>query len=356
MSGSSLDGVDLAAVDFSLNTPLPFDPEHLTWSLAASETVPFPKEISNALKEAPHLPAKKLFELHTKLGRFFGKVAKHFVDDNQLNPDFLSSHGHTVFHHPEKGFTLQIGDGASIASSAQIPVICDFRGADIALGGQGTPIAPAADRYLFSGYDFYLNIGGIANISSTLNNELVAFDIAPANQLLNHLAQKIGLKYDNNGQVAASGQLNPILLEVLNGFEFYKKDWPKSLDNQWIMNNFIPILDQSNDTIDNILHTTTQHIAIQIAQTIAALKRLEHKPSYRLFATGGGAFNSYLMNSIQQHSDVELVLPDSKLIAFKEAILMSLMGLLRIMEVPNCFASVTGAKKDSVGGAIYDWK
>ncbi len=352
MSGSSLDGLDLAACTFDVRMDAASIPV-ITWEMLAHETMPFSPEWTRRLQDAPHYPAKELLEIHQSFGKYLGLQCHTFIKKNKLKPDFISSHGHTIFHHPERGFTFQIGDGAAIAAIAQLPVVADFRTADIALGGQGTPIAPAADKYLFPGYDFYLNIGGISNITTTLNQNLIAFDIAPANQALNFLAKQAGLEYDKDGLLAARGKVDLELKAALEDLDYFTQPYPKSLDNQWIKQHYNSIFQQYSCSIPDKLCTACHQQAEQISQAVHDLQKLEAKKQYHMLVTGGGAFNSFLMEKIKEKSGLEIVLPSPEIIAFKEAILMGLMGVLRWLEIPNCFASVTGAEKDSIGGGIY---
>ncbi len=352
MSGSSLDGLDLAACIFDVKMDATGVPR-IAWKMLACETMPFSSEWAKQLQDAPHFSAKELLEIHQSFGKYLGEQCHIFIKKNKLKPDFISSHGHTVFHHPERGFTCQIGDGAAIAAMTKLPVVADFRTMDIALGGQGTPIAPAADKYLFPGYDFYLNIGGISNITTTLNQNLIAFDIAPANQALNFLAQQVGLAYDKDGLLAAKGKVNLELKAALDSLDYFTQAYPKSLDNQWIKQHYSSIFQQYNCSIPDKLCTACHQQAEQISQTVHELQKLEHKKQYSMLVTGGGAFNSFLMAKIKEKSGLEIVLPSPEIIGFKEAVLMGLMGVLRWLEIPNCFASVTGAERDSIGGGIY---
>ncbi len=358
MSGSSLDGLDIACCRFGLKRGEKEEVE-IEWELVKAVTVPFSDKWVARLANLPTQSALAFAKTHTYFGHYMAELVNAFLEKHDITPDYIASHGHTIFHHPDKLMTTQIGDGGALAANTGYTVICDFRTQDIALNGEGTPIAPAADLYLFSDYDFLLNIGGIANI--TLNDAAgpIAFDIAPANQVLNMLAQQKGMPYDHNGELAASGQLNDSLLSTVNQNDYYQQSWPKSLDNQWIHQNVFPVYQNHDAALEDKLHTACHHLAEQTAKAIDQLiaqKKL-NKSSYQLLATGGGALNAFLMDCIRQHCNekhsIEVVVPSIDIVLYKEAILMGLMGLLRVEGIVNCFSSVTGAKMDTVGGAVY---
>ncbi len=353
MSGSSLDGLDVAYCQFEVNNG------EVSWQLLDAETIKFDEKWVARLAHLPIQDAKTLAKSHTYFGRYMAELANDFIRKYDITPDLIASHGHTIFHEPERMMTLQIGDGAALAALTGITTVCDFRTQDIALAGEGTPIAPAADRYLFSGYDFYLNIGGIANVTCDANGKFIAFDTSPANQVLNMLANEMGLPFDLNGEIARSGHLNEELATTLNDLEYCSTDYPKSLDNNWIRDIVFPIFNhKKNISIADKLHTATRFIAQQIGNSIFHIIKKEKigKANYRMLVTGGGGFNAYLMECIEAEClqyNVEIVLPDKAIIEYKEAILMGLMGVLRMEEIPNCFSSVTGAKMDTIGGAVY---
>jgi anhydro-N-acetylmuramic acid kinase len=271
--------------------------------------------------------------------------------------DLIASHGHTVFHEPAQGFTVQVGDGAALATATGCTVVCDFRTADVALGGQGAPLAPMADKMLFPGYDFYLNLGGIANITCcTPAGQFVAFDVCGANQALNALANLLGQPFDADGELAASGQLDPVLWGKINEQDFFQLRYPKSLSNQWVQQHLTQTCLAATSPIPDRLHTVCQHVGQQLANSLQQVLDNEcfTKEKYRLLATGGGVFNGYLMQCIQRYlPKVEVVVPSENVVKFKEALLMALIGVMRLEGAPNCMASVTGAKRDAVGGGVF---
>ena len=357
MSGSSLDGVDIAYCHFEVDKDETGQLLVKEWSLQVAETIPFPEKWHNRLFNLPSQNALTFAKTHTYFGHHLGEVVLDFINTHKVYPDYIASHGHTIFHEPHARMTVQIGDGAAMAATTGYTVINNFRNQDVAINGEGAPVAPIVDRYLLKGHDFYLNIGGIANISCVLPNKVVAFDICPANQILNVLANQLGMEYDEDGKVAAQGTVDKALLTAMNAPDFYKKSYPKSLDNAWGGQHLLSLIEQNPDKIPNQLRTVVEHIAFQIAQSIQQVleKEAVAPANYTLLATGGGAFNVFLIERLQAHCDllkVKVVIPDAPIIQFKEAILMAWMGVLRMEEVPNVMKTVTGANRDTVGGSI----
>ena len=341
MSGTSLDGIDIACCRFS------GDFENLQWNIAAAETIPYPVAWKAKLSTAQDLPGAELAKLDFDYGRLLGSLAKSFMARHNLKPDFLASHGHTILHQPLQAYTLQIGHGGAIAAEAKEIVVCDFRSLDVALGGQGAPLVPIGDRLLFGAYSACLNLGGFSNISFEDNGNRFAFDICPVNIALNHFAQNLGYDYDKDGQIAASGIINADLLKKLNALDYYNSPPPKSLGREWVEKKFIPIINGFKIAVPDVLRTLTEHVAIQIqnsSQTINPGKML---------VTGGGAENSFLMLRLKAITNHEIVIPDKKLLHFKEALIFALLGLLRLENRVNTLATVTGASHDSCGGCIY---
>lgn len=361
MSGSSLDGLDIAFC--RLHTAWEGDAFLVkNWELLHADTLPFSTEWQQRLRNLPSATAFEFCEANAAFGHCLGQLVNQFFDENKLatkDIDLIASHGHTIFHEPKRGFTTQIGDGAALAATTGCRVACDFRTADVARGGQGAPLAPMADKLLFPGHDFYLNIGGIANITyHALNDHIVAFDVCGANQALNALAQLVGHHFDEGGQLAASGQLDPVLFDEINTQDFFAEQYPKSLSNQWVQQHLTSVCLRATSPIANRLHTVCQHVALQLERSIAQVLEKEGfaKEKYSLLATGGGAFNGYLMRCIQERlPNVEVVIPSENVVKFKEALLMALLGVMRLEGAPNCISSVTGAKRDALGGGIFDF-
>ncbi|MCB2219389.1 MAG: anhydro-N-acetylmuramic acid kinase [Bacteroidetes bacterium] len=340
MSGTSMDGVDLACCRFWLKK------ERWYFTIDAAQTIPYSTEWVKLLNHLFHEDGNKLTKTDYEFGLYLGHLVKQFMHEHNLKPDFIASHGHTIFHQPDQGYTLQIGNGNSIAAVTDLPIIYDFRSLDVALGGQGAPLVPIGDQLLFPSFDFCLNLGGFANISFELNGKRQAYDICPVNIVLNHLSQQIGLNFDPQGENAAKGQINQKMLDQLNGLDYYQKPFPKSLGREWVEDKVHPILNNSYIPVENKLATFSKHVAHQIG------KALLKKPKGRLMVTGGGALNSFLVNLLKEHTELEVHIPDEELIHYKEAMIFAFLGTLRWTNKINCLSSVTGASRDSSSGII----
>jgi anhydro-N-acetylmuramic acid kinase len=339
MSGTSLDGVDIAYCRFIENNG------KWEFDIIDATTVEYSEEWIERLTNSMKSDAESLALLNIEYGHYLGSITREFIREKKLAPDLISSHGHTIFHQPEKKLTLQIGDGAAIAAETGIPAVCDFRSKDVALGGQGAPLVPIGDRLLFPGYDQCINIGGIANISYEKNGQRIAYDICPANMALNYLSEKLGQKYDDGGRLAASGKTVIDLLSELDSLKYYHLNPPKSLGKEWVFDSFIPIIEKYSIPVQDALNTVTEHIAGQISETL--------QKQGKTLITGGGANNTFLINRIKEKSETEIVIPDRMLIDYKEALIFAFMGVLRWRNEINIFSSVTGAALDHCGGAVY---
>lgn len=340
MSGTSLDGLDIAFCEFELRDK--------TWSfrIIESSTITYDDFWVQSLRNSRKLSSSELEELDKAYGNFLGSAVLGFVKETELIPDFVASHGHTVFHEPELGITKQIGNGPEIHNITGFKVVCDFRVADVALGGQGAPLVPIGDQLLFNAYQACINIGGFSNISFDYEGKRVAFDISPANIVLNALVAPLGWKFDRNGDLARSGQIVSALLEKLNSLEYYQLPIPKSLGVEWVDEEFWPLIPKSVSTED-LLCTIVEHIAIQIAHTLDAYH------ISNVLMSGGGVYNDYLLSRISKHFSGDVQLPSNEVIEFKEALIFGFLGVLRIREEVNVLGSVTGAEKDHSSGHIY---
>ena len=338
MSGTSLDGIDIALCRFSQSD------NKWNYEIVESETIPYPLLWIEKLKEAPNLKAQEFLMLNDEYGRYTGELITEFLRGKEI-PQLIASHGHTIFHQPDQKFTFQLGNGASIAATTQITTVSDFRSFDVALGGQGAPLVPIGDQLLFSEFEYCLNIGGFANISFDQDGTRIAFDVCPANIVLNELALMKGFAYDKDGQLGASGTIDASLLQKLNNLDFYHQKWPKSLGREWAENQIMPLLSASGLSIEDQATTMYEHIAFQIASVIGN--------KGRLLATGGGSKNRFLIDQLKLKTACEVVLPDEKLIDFKEALIFAFLGVLAFNGQINVLSSVTGSTQDHIGGVIY---
>lgn len=340
MSGTSLDGLDIVMCNFS-------NDENNKWNFDWIDATTFPYDDvwKTKLSAADKLAGVELLELHNEYGRFMGKRVLAFMQHQQTRPQLICSHGHTIFHEPEKGLTFQLGNGASIAAQTGITTVSDFRTLDVALGGQGAPLVPIGDKILFDGYDYCLNLGGFANISFVDKNKRKAFDISPVNIIINHLAQQLGKPMDYYGEFAKKGIVDPNLFAKLNQLDHYAKKPPKSLGKEWLHQKVFPLLHSSRLTVPDQLRTVYEHIAFQL--------KLNVHERARVLVTGGGAKNTFLMDLLKQMVYADFIIPDEKLVDFKEALIFALLGILRVENRANCLSSVTGARHDNIGGIVY---
>lgn len=337
MSGTSLDGLDICLAEF--------EKDNSVWQfkILKAETIPYSTAWENKLRNSIHLSSEELLALNSEYGFYLGETVKNFITKHNItNINVIASHGHTVFHQPSKKFTLQIGDGRAIKIVTELPVIYDFRSQDVLLGGNGAPLVPIGDEILFSEYDACLNLGGFSNISLKLNNQRIAFDICPVNIILNKLSEKFNKKYDENGDLARKGNINNSLLEKLNALDFYTLAHPKSLGIEWCNQNIYPLF-AAIDPLD-IIATVTEHATIQISNIFNQFKLKN------ALLTGGGTFNTYLIEKIKTKTSTEIIIPEKEIINFKEALIFAFMGVLRLNNEINVLSSATGSSQDHSSG------
>ena len=365
MSGTSLDGIDIAYLEF----------EYINnWkaTILHSETIPYTKEWYDLLKNSAELPLKDIYDLDERYTEYLAGIIQQFIRENTIEHlDAVCSHGHTVLHQPHKGLTIQIGNLSKLAKLIQQKVVCDFRVQDVELGGQGAPLVPIGDRLLFGEYNYCLNLGGFANISKEIEIEVgveieheiendlsiesrkkskikrVAYDICPMNTVLNEYASRLGVTFDSGGEIARNAEVNQELLARLNGLSFYQQQPPKSLGIEWVNSIIFPLLNESGCTSEEIIATFTAHVAFQLSENI------QNNSAKKVLVTGGGAYNSYLIELLQQKTAAKIVLPQTDLIEFKEALIFGFLGVLRLENQINVLASVTGASKNHSSGKIY---
>ncbi|MEN8249530.1 MAG: anhydro-N-acetylmuramic acid kinase [Bacteroidota bacterium] len=346
MSGTSLDGLDLIYCQFEWRN------NNWQYKILNTKSIEYTTDWKTRLKNAFDLSDKELKVLDEKYGRWLGEQTKTFIDQDGLEVDLVASHGHTVFHQPKKGITVQIGSGQQIVNATGTTVVCDFRKQDVSLGGQGAPLVPIGDKYLFDRYIACINLGGIANISFDYKGERVAFDIGMANMLLNYLSNQVGHPFDKGGQLASRGKVDNGLLEALNNLEYYKLPYPKSTGYEWFISDVKPIIDKISLSIEDKMATAVEHEAEQIGKV---LEKYLSKAG-EVLITGGGAYNDFLIDRIKHFTPnhLSIIVPDKPIIEFKEALIFAFMGVLRNRNEVNCLKTVTGAIRDSSGGDIFN--
>ena len=342
MSGTSLDGIDIVACEFL------FDQGSWSFEIKHHHTFPYSGEWKKKLSDLPNASGLVLSSVNNEYGHLLGRVTRVFIESTKFMPDLVASHGHTVFHQPDRGLTLQIGSGSAIAVETGLPVVADFRSTDVAMGGQGAPLVPIGDKLLFSEFDACLNLGGFANISMVIDNERIAFDICPVNIVMNQLVAPTGIAYDEDGKLARSGNIVPELYTSLNELPFYRQDFPKSLGREWVESVFLPLVSTNQIKLRDLLRTITEHIAFQVNSSVRFIGNC------KVLVTGGGAHNHYLVERIRDLGTNEWVIPSNELVDFKEGLIFAFLGILRARREINVYQSVTGGRSDHCAGAIYD--
>ncbi len=343
MSGTSLDGIDLALIDFNI--------ESWKFKLLKTSTIPYPEKWIKTLTKIYNQDIKIIHEIDNSYTLFLSKIINDFIIENRIDGiDFVSSHGHTAKHIPLDGISYQLGNLSSINTQYNLTTICDFRKQDIELGGQGAPLVPIGDKILFSEYTACINFGGFANISKDVNGEIIAYDICSVNLVFNYLAQKKSMLYDKNGELARSGNLIKNLYNKLNEIEYYDLTYPKSLGIEWVVNEIYPIIEEelTSNSLEDVIHTYLMHVVLKISDSF--------QDDDKILVTGGGALNTFLIETLKSNSKAVIVIPSRDLIEFKEALIFGLLGLLRFLNINNCLSSVTGASRDHCSGNIFEMK
>lgn len=343
MSGTSLDGIDLAQLQFRI------DDGKWAFDIRNAVTIPYTDEWLQRLKDAVSLSPPELISLNEAYTRLLGQTILNFIRDNEIeNLDAVCSHGHTILHNPSAGYTLQIGNLPEISNFVRQTVVCDFRVQDVKLGGQGAPLVPIGDRLLFPDYDYCLNLGGFSNISFEEAGKRIAFDICPVNTVLNHYARQMGWEYDDRGRFASTGIVVPALLDALDHLEFYRKPYPKSLGFEFVKETVLPLIERFHAETNDLMATFTEHVAKQVALALP-------RKSGRMLVTGGGAYHDFLMSRMRFHlPELQIVIPDGKILEFKEALIFGLLGVLKLRNETNVLASVTGALSDHSSGVMFE--
>lgn len=344
MSGTSLDGLDIAHVIFN------FKDESVDFELVNYQTIPYNAPILLQLQKATTLSVPEILILDKQIGSFYADCVNEFILQNKIDKstiDAIASHGQTIFHQPQNGFTYQIGCGTTLAFITGIDVINDFRTLDVVAGGQGAPLVPIGDFHLFSTKaNAFLNIGGFTNISFKKNNEIIAFDICSGNLPMNEAVKSIGLTYDKNGDLARKGGIDFTVLKELQKLEYFHKSAPKSLGTEWLESEYYPIINKI-ESLENKLRTIVEHTTIEIS------KVLNHEKIETVYITGGGAKNSFLTGRIQDLFGGNCIIPSDEIIDYKEAIIFAFLGARYLRNETTTVKSVTGAKTEVCTGTFY---
>jgi len=341
MSGTSLDGVDICFCNFSIEN------DEWKFLIHNTETVSYEKNWISRLSNAHSIAQSELKKLDIEYTYYISSIILDFISKNQINNiDFISSHGHTIFHQPDKKITYQIGNRVELNKSTNIPVVCDFRVQDVRLGGQGAPLVPVGDLLLFKDFSHCLNLGGFSNISIKSNKSIIAYDICPVNIVLNKYSRLNGVDFDLDGKISENGKTNNKLLKSLNQLSYYNSNHPKSLGIEWVENTIFPLIDTYKLSVEDILRTFVEHIAIQISDNLKGI-------NLRILITGGGVKNKFLMKRIKKLSNHNFETISENITDYKEALIFGFLGVLKIRNEKNCLKSVTGANVDHSSGVIF---
>lgn len=342
MSGTSLDGVDLVHVHLII------DSKGWQFKIIENQTVAYSLPWFNKLKTAIHCDSTELLQINKEYTQLLGEIIQEFIANNKIeNIDAVCSHGHTILHQPDNGFTLQIGNLPQIAQYLNQKVVCDFRVQDVELGGQGAPLVPIGDQILFSEYTYCLNLGGFSNVSFAEDGKRIAFDISPVNTVLNFYANQLNADYDDKGNFAKSGNFNPFLFDKLNDLEFYKLPYPKSLGFEFVKETVLPLIESVEVSVFDKMNTFVHHVAFQISNVLTQKRG-------SLLITGGGAYNNFLIEKMKDYlPEMQIIIPDKTILEYKEALIFALLGVLKLRGENNVLSSVTGAKYDHSSGIIF---
>lgn len=347
MSGTSLDGLDIAHVAFDFSNI-----HRVDFQLINCKTYTLPKPIFEKLSNVFSLSAMAVFELDQELAHFYADCIAQFIAENNINQTeitAIASHGQTIFHQPNKGFTTQIGCGSTLNYLTKIPVINQFRQLDVSAGGQGAPLVPLGDALLFAPFaDGFLNLGGFANISTQQNTNSIAYDIAPANLPMNLWMQQLGKAYDANGALAREGKINEEVLSEILSLKFFSQIGPKSLGTEWLESTYIPFFNACS--IPDKLRT---HLEVL---KILCIRAFEHLDLQSVYVTGGGAFNEYFIELLSADFKGKLIIPDADIINYKEALIFAFLGARFLRKETTTLSSVTGATTALRTGVLHDFQ
>ena len=373
MSGTSLDGVDAALVEFldDPETPAQKNPEQIvSQHCKVLHTFNFP--YSSALRSellALHDSGNNELErgalIANQLSTLYAQAVNQLLSMAGITPSQVSAigcHGQTIRHRPELGFTLQIGNSSLLAELTGITVIGDFRSRDIAAGGQGAPLVPAFHQAVFGHPTLnrvLINIGGIANLSYLpANGEIRGFDSGPGNMLMDAWAERhLGKRYDESGNWAANGQVIPDLLERLLAEPFFTQVPPKSTGRDLFSLSWLEQYLESHYQPADVQRTLLELTAASIADAVRQYCQSDAAgmPD-EIYLCGGGAYNSALFQCLQRLlQPVNIYMSDALgiSVSWVEATAFAWLAKQTLHRLPGNLPAVTGAKGPRILGAVY---
>lgn len=366
MSGTSLDGIDVSIAKFSGHG------KSTKIELIDFNEYSYDPKIKDALLKLTNNNGDiaDVCYYNVLLGKLYGDCAKDLMDRNHLSKDdvdVICSHGQTIFHMPEKGATLQIGDINMIAAKTGVMTIGDFRMADMAAGGHGAPLAPFYDYMMLSSATedrVVVNIGGISNLTilnkDCAQNEIVAFDCGPGNMIMDRVIAELtdGKKtFDDQGEMASKGTVNKGLIEwMLSLDDFIKQAPPKTtgreLYNEEFISKIVNYIRKEAIELEDAMATVTSYTAKAIDYNLKSFGRKD--TAYVLYIGGGGARNQTLMKYLKDETGFEIHTMEKLGVdsGSKEALIFSMLGNELISGYHNNLKSATGAEYDALMGKI----
>lgn len=357
-SDSSCEYLDLSCVVFKGSD----DSDIWSHEVIASERVPYDEEQRERMLSAYNMSGLELIQLHIDFGHMIGTEVNEFIEKHNLTGvQFVSSHGHTIFHKPGDSMTFQIGDGETIASHLTCLVITNFRTKDIALHGQGGSIMRVGEAHLFGEYNVFIDLAGFCFLST----ENVSFAICPCNLLLHYLCdfKDCDIGQDNVGDLAKTGSVNKEFLDALNQVEYFSNDPPKLIDVDWFYTDIVPIINKFEHISDkDLLRTAIEHITQQISIAIKNFTESNDNDLVRVEKTalinGVGTDNAYLMEQMREKLDqyslnLTIVDVDNNTRIYKECIITAFIGLRSLLNLQNIDDAVTGADIPHISGSIH---
>lgn len=359
MSGTSIDGIDVAIVDFSKITP----------HIVDFHTFPYPtnlSKLSHSLCQTNDNEIVNMGYADRAIGHACAQATLMLLEKNNIKPKQITaigSHGQTIRHHPESkhGFTLQIGDPNTIAIETNIDVVADFRRKDIALGGQGAPLAPGFHKAVFTDHNsnrVILNIGGISNITylpKDHDKAVIGFDTGPGNTLLDAWCNKhTGNPFDENGAWGAQAKHHAKLLELLLSHPYLHQSPPKSTGRETFN---LPWLESQLDSLEDEIEPQCVQATLVLYTSLSIAKHIHQIGDVNeVYVCGGGSHNDFLMESLENelfdcelHSTDELGIPPDAV----EAVAFAWLAYANLNNIAANIPSVTGASKPAVLGGFY---
>ncbi|MDA0931663.1 MAG: anhydro-N-acetylmuramic acid kinase [Bacteroidetes bacterium] len=340
MSGTSLDGLDLCLAEFL------FSDQVWKFQIFDFQTIPYTETWKQKLATAHSLEAEDLSHLDRLYGRWLGEQSVAFLSDKPV--DLIASHGHTIFHQPARGFTLQIGHGGVLHTTTGIPVVNDFRSEDVADGGQGAPLVPVGDALLFGAYAACLNLGGFSNISwETQHGQRLAGDLVPINLVFSEILKPLNIDFDSEGQLSLTGNVDSSVLKELNALPMMQRAFPRSFGREDLEAEVFPVLLRHSLSIPDTLATSREWMAGNIS------RHLNLNGIKSCLLSGGGSYNTALVQSIQEKTTCTLAIPSAQLVEAKEALIFGFLGLLRALGEVNVWHEVTGSRCSGSRGSLW---